>query len=79
MPINPTFDNTGKWWWGYLDDQGVIYVKPYIHDWDIQKVEQLPFCKGIFDPFRANSKHEAQMMIAQWLTEKQYYEKKQNA
>ncbi len=68
----------GKWWWGYLDDRGVITVKQYVSDWEIQKVEQLPFCKGIFEPMKANSKHEAQMMIAKWLNEQQEKEKKAN-
>ena len=70
--------NNGKWFWGYLDDQGVIHVKPYVSDWEIQKVEQLPFCKGIFDPFKAETKHDAQMMIAKWLDEQQYHQKKTN-
>jgi hypothetical protein len=61
----------GKWWWGYLDDTGVIRLKPYTGDKIIQNTEQLPFCRGIFDPFRANSRHEAQMIIAKWLTQQQ--------
>ena len=59
----------GKWWWAYLDDRGVVRVLPYTNDKIIQNTEQLPFCKGIFDPFTANSKHEAQMKIAAFLTE----------
>lgn len=70
--MKPTIEGNDKWWWGYLDDQGVIYVKRYKGDWDIQKVEQLPFCRGIFNPFKAHNRHEAQMMIARWLTEQQY-------
>ena len=65
----------GKWWWGYLDDQGVIRVLPYTGDKIIQNTEQLPFCKGIFNPFKAQHKQEAQMKIAQWLEEQQMKEK----
>jgi len=65
----------GKWWWAYLDDQGKITVLPYTDDKIIERTEQLPFCKGIFDPMRANSKHDAQMMIARWLDQQQHNEK----
>lgn len=63
-------------WWAYLDEDGAIHVRKYTTDWEIQKVEQLPFCRGIFEPFKAKSKHEAQMKIAKWLTEQQNEEKK---
>ena len=59
----------GKWFWAYLDDLGVVRVLPYTGDKIIQNTEQLPFCRGIFDPFTANNKHEAQMIIATFLTE----------
>ena len=74
--MKPSPLNNGKWWWAYLDDQGKITVKPYTSDWEIQKVEQLPFCKGIFDPFEATNKHYARLKIAKFLDEQQYYEKK---
>ena len=66
----------GKWWWAYLDDRGVIKVLKYTGDKIIQNTEQLPFCLGIFDPFPAANKHDAQMKIAQFLDEQRYYEKK---
>jgi len=69
----------GKWWYGYLDDLGVIRVKPYRSDKEIQNLEQLPFVRGIFDPMKANSKHDAQMMIAKWLTEQQVEESKKDS
>jgi hypothetical protein len=59
---------SGKWFWGYLDDLGVVRVKPYTGDKIIQNTEQLPFCRGIFNPFTAESKHHAQMKIADFLT-----------
>ncbi len=61
----------GKWFWAYLDTDGVIRVKKYVSDWDIQKVEQLPFCAGIFEVFKADSKQHAKMILAKWLDEQQ--------
>lgn len=66
----------GKWWWGYIDDQGVIKILPYTDDAIIVRTEQLPFCKGIFDPFFAVDKVNAHMKVAQFLDEQSYYEKK---
>lgn len=54
-------------YWGYLDDSGVIHVKQYVDDKTIQNYEQLPFCKGIFDPFYAKSLHQAQQKIMKFL------------
>lgn len=71
--------NNGKWWWGYIDDRGVITIKPYTNDHDIFKVEQLPFCKGIFDPFFSNSKSEAYQAIADFLDEQQGKENRENS
>jgi hypothetical protein len=65
----------GKWFWAYLDDQGKIHVKKYVSDWDIQKVEQLPFCVGIFDPFFAINKTDAQIKIMEFLDNEQYHAK----
>lgn len=61
--------HNGKWWWAYLDDTGCVRVLPYTDDKIIQNTEQLPFCRGIFDVFHAESKHEAQMKIASYLTD----------
>lgn len=65
------------WWWAYLDDRGVIHVKRYQSDKQIQNCEQLPFCKGIFDVFEAWDYTDAKNKIAKFLTEQQMYEKKQ--
>lgn len=65
-------------WWAYLDDEGVIKVRKYISDWEIQKCEQMPFCKGIFDPFEADNKIHAQHKIIKFLEEQAFYEKKVN-
>lgn len=59
---------SGKWWWAYLDDLGVIRVLPYTGDKIIQNTEQLPFCRGIFEPYEAESKLHAQQIIAEFLT-----------
>ena len=69
----------GKWWWAYLSDEGVVRVLPYTGDKIIQNTEQLPFCKGIWDPFVADSKHEAQMKIAANLTQMQLEEAKKDS
>lgn len=71
--------HNGKWWWGYLDDQGVIRVLPYTDDAIIVRTEQLPFCRGIFDPFKADTKTQAQLMIASWLDEQRIQEARQNS
>lgn len=68
--------NNGKWWWAYLDDSGVIHVKRYKNDKIIQNTEQLPFCKGIFEPFEASSFYEAKQIIAMFLDLEQQDQKK---
>jgi hypothetical protein len=65
-------------WWAYLDDSGKIHVKRYTTDRAIQNCEQMPFCKGIFDPFYADNLHKAQLKIAAFLDEQRYFEKKEN-
>jgi hypothetical protein len=67
--------HNGKWWWAYLDTDGVIRVLPYTNDRIIAHTERLRFCAGIFDPFYAVSKHQAQMKIAAFLAEQQEKEK----
>ena len=63
-------------WWGYLDDQGVIHIKRYVSDWDIHKCEQMPFCRGIFEPFTALTHAHARIKISAFLDEQQAKEKK---
>jgi hypothetical protein len=70
--------HNGKWWWAYLDDRGKIKILPYTTDKIIQNTEQLPFTRGIFEPFKAESRHHAEQIIAAFLTEEAYYEKKTN-
>jgi hypothetical protein len=70
---------TGKWWWAYLDDTGVVRVKPYTGDKIIQNTEQLPFCRGIFDPFTADNLKHAQTKIAEFLTHQQVEEAKKDS
>ncbi len=71
--------HNGTWWWGYLDDAGVIRVLPYTNDKIIAHTERLPFCKGIFDVFSADSKYHAQQIIASWLSEQQIEESKKDS
>ena len=71
--------HNGKWWWAYLDDTGVVRVLPYTTDKIIQNTEQLPFCKGIFDPFTALSKQHAQQKISEFLTEEKLKEAQKNS
>ena len=70
---------SGKWFWGYLDDLGIVRVKPYTGDKIIQNTEQLPFCKGIFDPFTADNIHHARQKIAEFLTKEQVQEAKKDS
>jgi len=63
-------------WWGYLDDRGIITVKPYIHDRIIQNTEQLPFCKGIFDVFEAIDRQDAMRKCHEALRENSHHEKR---
>ena len=63
-------------WWGYLDDTGVIRIKKYTTDKAIQNCEQMPFCKGIFNPFEARDYLHAQQLVIEFLNEQQNYEKK---
>lgn len=65
-------------WWGYLDDRGVIHVKRYTNDRVIQNCEQLPFCKGIFDPFEACNLQEAYKMCHEKLKESELHDKRAN-
>ncbi len=53
----------GLLYWGYLDDQGIIHVKRYTTDRAIRNAEQMPYVKGIFDPFEAFSIEEARQKI----------------
>lgn len=71
--------NNGKWWWGYLDDLGVVRVLPYTGDKIIQNTEALPFVRGIFDPMLADSKFDAQMKIAAFLTKEARKEAQKNS
>lgn len=68
----------GLYWWAYLDDQGMIHVKRYTNDRQIQNYEQLPFCKGIFDPFEAYDYAHAKQKCLEKYREIQYHEKKQS-
>lgn len=63
-------------WWAYIDDSGVIRIKKYTTDKAIQNCEQLPFCKGIFDPFTALNYDDAKQKIMRFLSEQEFYEKK---
>jgi len=53
----------GLLFWAYLDDEGRIHVKYYTDDRVIRNYEQMPFVKGIFDPFYAYSMAEARMKV----------------
>lgn len=66
----------GLLYWGYLDNDGLIHVKRYTTDREIRNYEQLPFCKGIFDPFEAYDINEAKMKCFQKLQELRYHEKR---
>jgi hypothetical protein len=62
--------------WGYVDDQGKIEVKRYSSDRQIRNYEQMPFVKGIFDPFKARDILQAKMMImARYQMENNRYSK----
>ena len=63
--------------WGYLDDRGVITVKKYVTDWDIQKVEQLPFCKGIFEPIGCVDAVDAHQKFSERLQLEEMHDKRQ--
>lgn len=65
-------------WWGYLDDRGVIHVTRYTTDRAIQNCEQMPFCKGIFDPFTAWDYQEARMKCWAKLQEVDETQRKSN-
>lgn len=65
-----------KRYWAYLDDTGLIRIKPYTTDRIIQNTEQLPFCKGIFDPFLAENMLDARRKIMQFLDQHKYYDKR---
>ena len=63
-------------WWAYLDDTGKIHIKRYTNDRAIQNCEQMPFCRGIFNPFEAVDFAHAQKKIMIFLDEQSFYEKK---
>jgi len=64
-------------WWAYLDDRGIVHIKKYMSDKQLQNCEQMPFCRGIFDPFEAWDREDAKVKIMKFLDEAQYYEKKE--
>ena len=53
----------GLIYWGYIDTDGIIYVKRYTNDRVIENFERLPFVAGIFDPFYAYDMAEARQKI----------------
>ena len=53
----------GLLFWAYLDDQGKIHVKYYVDDRIIRNYEQMPYVKGIFDPFEAVDMQEARQKV----------------
>ena len=63
-------------WWGFLDDKGHIHVKLYVDDKSIQRYEQLPMVKGIFDPFEAWDSNDARRKCYEKYKEIMYHEKK---
>lgn len=63
-------------YWAYIDDQGVIRIKLHTTDRAIQNCEQMPFCRGIFEPFYAHDYADAKRKIVEYLNKQQYYEKK---
>jgi len=66
-------------WWGYVDNEGVIRIKRYVNDRQIENCERSPFCKGIFDPFLAWNQADAKAKILAFLHEEQTeWMKKQN-
>lgn len=67
---------TRERWWAYLDSDGVIHVKKYVNDGSIQNYEQLPFVKGIFDPFMAWGYEDAKAIVLQKYKEVLYHEKR---
>ena len=64
--------------WGWLDDRGVITIKRYTTDRIIQNTEQLPFTKGIFDPFEACNLQEAYKIAHEKLREVDLHDKRSN-
>lgn len=63
-------------WWAYLDDQGVIRIKRYKNDHEIENCERMFFCKGIFNVFEAANYEHAKQLIIEFLNERSFYEKK---
>ena len=51
--------------WGYIDDQQKIHLKKYTNDRQIENYERMPFVKGIFEPFYAESSEQAMTKILQ--------------
>lgn len=56
-------------YWAYLDWDGKIHLKKYTTDKAIQNCEQMPFCRGIFDPFEALNAEDARNKIWIFLKE----------
>jgi hypothetical protein len=63
-------------WWAWLGDDGVIHIQKYTNDRKIQNIEQLPLCKGIFEPFEAVDYDHAKKKIQIFLDEQTYHQKK---
>ena len=60
----------GLLFWGYIDKDGVIFVKRYVNDKIIANFERLPFVAGIFDPFEAfDMKHAEELVKARYAEE----------
>lgn len=64
--------------WAYMDDNDKIHLKAYKgNDKIIRNTEQLPFCKAICEPFYAESRQHAQLIIMKHVQEEYLYYKKE--
>lgn len=69
---------SGKWWWGYLHENGEVHIMRYSNDKIIANYERLPMIKGIFDPFEAFDSTDAKKQCLAKLKEVQENDRKKN-
>lgn len=58
-------------YWGFLDENNQLTVCLYKDDKQIELTENMPFVKGIFDPFHCLNKADAYRKILEFIRKQQ--------
>jgi hypothetical protein len=68
----------GHLYWAFLDENEQITICRYKNDRQIELTEEMPFVKGIFNPFYALNRQDAEQKILEFIR-KDYEDYKKEA